>query len=95
MTAYAPNVTVAKLYECTSKNGNVYMRGRWGMASVVMLKSKEVSDTGQPIWYLKLQEAPDKAEQRPAAALSVDPAASEAAAARDWQRPEGDDRIPF
>ncbi len=60
---YGPSVAIARLYECTSKAGNTYFRGRMGMASVCLLKSQEIApDSGAPIWHLMLSEAqPSKA----------------------------------
>ena len=65
MADYGPTVTLARLYETTSKNGNTYMRGRMGMANVVLLKTKEVSDSGQPIWSLVVSEAPRSQDYQP------------------------------
>lgn len=65
MAEYSPTVTLARLYETTSKNGNTYMRGRMGMANVVLLKTKEVSDSGQPIWSLVVSEAPRRDDYQP------------------------------
>lgn len=55
--AYNPSVKLARLYECTSKRtGNQYLRGRLGFANVIILKSDDVSDSGQPIWSVLVQE---------------------------------------
>lgn len=57
--SYGPQIQACRLYECESKSGNTYFRGRWGSMSVVMLKSKEIApDSGAPIWNLLLSEAP-------------------------------------
>lgn len=56
---YGPQIQACRLYECESKNGNTYFRGRWGSLSIVMLKSREIApDSGAPIWNLMLGEAP-------------------------------------
>lgn len=70
---YGPSITVARLYERVSKNGNHYLVGRMGMAKIAILKSADTTDDGVPIWNIVLQEAPrndhradesDHAEQR-------------------------------
>ena len=64
MVTYNPSVTIAKLYECTSKKGSLYFRGRLGLANIVVLKSDEVSESGNPIWYVKVQEPENRGEPR-------------------------------
>lgn len=91
--SYQNTVPIAKLYERTSRKGNTYLAGRLGMANIVLFKSDEVSEHGQPIWYLKVSEPLPKADardiQKP---LDAD---TQAAASRDWQRPDLEDAIPF
>lgn len=91
--SYSATVPLAKLYERTSKKGNVYMAGRLGMANVVLFKSDEVSEHGQPIWVLKISEPQQRSDAR-----DINKPLDEetkAAAARDWQRPDLEDSIPF
>lgn len=99
MADYAPTVTLARLYETTSKNGNIYMRGRMGMANVVLLKSKEVSDSGQPIWNLVVSEAPRKEDYQPRTGkpdhqAPPDRELETASASRGFDR-KLEDEIPF
>jgi hypothetical protein len=56
---------LSALYETTSKNGATYYRGRMGMVNVVLLKTKEASDTGQAIWSLVVSEAPRRDDYQP------------------------------
>jgi hypothetical protein len=58
MTTYPPSVPIARLYEKTSARGLRYFAGRMGMARVSLLPSSEVSEIGDPIWLLHVQEAP-------------------------------------
>ena len=91
--SYSATVPLAKLYERTSKKGNVYMAGKMGMANIVLFKSDEVSDHGQPIWYLKVSEPMQRSDARDVAKpLDAD---TQASADRDWQRSDLDDAIPF
>jgi hypothetical protein len=96
MSTYNPSVTIAKLYECTSKKGTPYLRGRMGMANIVILKSDAVSDTGQPIWYIKVQEPEQRPEQGASdgAVNTRRQADHQAAADRGYAR-EPDEQIPF
>lgn len=90
-TDYTPSLALCRLYECTSKKGNVYLRGRMGLVNVVVLKTEDVSDTGQPIWVMKVQEpTPRQDEQRPRA-----DAATRASAERGFERDPADPGIPF
>jgi hypothetical protein len=57
---YGPSVHLMRLFECTSKQGNKYFCGRLGLASVVLLKSDEVAESGAAVWNLLLQEPPAK-----------------------------------
>jgi hypothetical protein len=98
MSDYGQSITLARLYERTSAKGNTYLAGRLGLVSVVAFKTTEVSDSGQPLWVLKVSETQSKAQQEaPRRASPVEPRASDArAAARDFPRPvEFDDQIPF
>lgn len=94
---YNPSVKLTRLYECTSKKGTPYLRGRLGFANVVILKSDQVSDSGQPIWNVLISEP----EQRDDANTGngrqntrrPDPEAA-ASAARGFER-DPNDAIPF
>lgn len=47
-----------KLYEKTSKNGNVYYVGRLGMMKVVMMRSdREKGNSGEAVWNVMLGKA--------------------------------------
>jgi hypothetical protein len=95
MSTYNPSVTIAKLYECTSKKGTQYLRGRMGMANIVILKSEAVSDTGQPIWYIKVQEPEQRPEQGADNGTSPARRAENQAAADRGYAMGPDDQIPF
>jgi len=56
MTAYPPKTLLARLYEKTSARGTTYFRGRLGLANVVLLRSQELSENGEPVWELSAQE---------------------------------------
>lgn len=95
MSEYNPTVGIARLYECTSKKGATYFRGRIGIANIVLLKSDQVSDTGQPIWYLKVQEPEDRGDQRPQPRSNTTVSASDGNGGRaDFNR-DPNDPIPF
>jgi hypothetical protein len=55
---YTPSIPLTRLYEKTSKNGNVYLVGRLGGTRITVLKSREVADDGGAVWNVLLQEAP-------------------------------------
>lgn len=97
MTDYGPSLKAARLYERTSPKGNSYLAGRWGALKVAVVKTRDVSETGEPIWQLLLSEAP-----RPARILPADEPEN---GKTDWQGPAAgaaagrlpslDDAIPF
>lgn len=82
MPDYGPSLKAARLYEKTSARGNAYLAGRWGALKVAVVKTQEVSETGEPIWQLLSSEAP-KSDARPART-----AASEASEGvrNSWQK---------
>ena len=43
----APPITACRLYEKTSKAGNIYLTGRLGGLRVLLFKSRDVSDAGE------------------------------------------------
>ena len=52
-----PSIVLCKLYERQArKSGQTYFAGRLGAASVVLLRTDETSDSGQPVWVLKVSE---------------------------------------
>lgn len=88
---FPPSVTVARLYERTSKTGNTYLAGRLGLSRVAILKTSATDDDGNPIWEVRISEAPQSDKQE---------AKTGSRAQRDWQRPshvttEPIDPIPF
>lgn len=60
---YAPSITATKLYERTSAKGNSYFSGRLGGLRVAITKTAEVDESGNPIWLLRLSEAPPYSRQ--------------------------------
>jgi hypothetical protein len=56
--AYGPQLQVARMFRKTSAKGTEYFTGRWGMAKIALLKSRDVGDDGSEIWNLVLSEAP-------------------------------------
>lgn len=53
-----PSITLCRVYEAVSANGNRYLRGRLGEARIVVRKTSELTADGTPIWIIQLQEAP-------------------------------------
>ena len=51
-------------YEKTSESGNHYFQGRWGSAKVLLSKSRDMSESGEPIWELKLAQTPQRIARR-------------------------------
>lgn len=91
---YNPSVPLTRLYECTSKKGQPYLRGRLGFANVVILKTDEVSDSGQPIWRMLVSEPEQRPDAMNGTRRTRDPE-TEASAARGFQRTDADQEIPF
>jgi hypothetical protein len=54
--AFPPKITLCRLYEKVSSRGSQYFQGRLSAARIILLKSREVSESGEPIWELCLQE---------------------------------------
>jgi hypothetical protein len=92
MSDYSPSIKIARLYEKTSKSGNVYFTGRLGMAKIAILKSKEVAEDGSPIWDVLMSEAPARSG---ATRATKAPAKAPEAEQRDPVKPPMDDAIPF
>lgn len=85
---FGPSLTAAKLYERTSKSGNVYISGRLGSLRLTLLKSRETGADGEPMWELKLSEA-GPYQPRKDNEGDADVSSRSAPARADWQRPPG------
>lgn len=55
---HPPSFTAAKLYERTSAKGNLYLTGRLGGIRIAILKTPDTDDDGNPVWVLRMSEAP-------------------------------------
>jgi hypothetical protein len=53
---YPPPVPLARLYEKRSRKGAQYFVGHLGLGKIVLLQSDEISESGEPIWTLQVQE---------------------------------------
>lgn len=96
--SYNPSVPLARLYECTSRKGNRYLRGRLGFANVVILETTDKSDSGQTIWKMLVSEPEPRSEtdtDRPDRFKQAPSSEGQAAAARDFQRDDLNDPLPF
>lgn len=94
--AYGPSVKLARLFEVKSKSGSTYFRGRIGFANIVVLKSDQVSESGQPIWNVLVQEPdrdPDYQPKTGKADHQAPPA--DDTPPRTFERSKLDDEIPF
>lgn len=83
---YGPSIPLTRLYERTSRKGTKYLAGRLGLASVFIFKTDDVSDDGQPIWRVVLQEPP----QRQGQGNSQNRDRRQSKPDRDWQAPTRD-----
>lgn len=54
MTPTSFGIRVCHLFERTSKRGNTYYSGQWGLVSVALVKSKFPSKEGAEYWELFL-----------------------------------------
>ncbi len=72
---HAPSFTAAKLYERTSAKGNQYLTGRLGGVRLAIIKTTDTDESGNPIWLLRMSEAPAYAppQQRDESASSPSP----------------------
>ena len=95
MSDYGPQVKLARLYEKTSKTGNQYFVGRFGMAKIAVLKSKEVAEDGSPMWDVLVQEASSEQRRKPEAKEEAQPDQTTAAAPPYSAKRLPDDSIPF
>lgn len=81
---FPPSVTAFRVYERTSAKGKSYFSGTWGGVRVAILKTAETDRDGNPIWEVRLSQAPP----RPSATTSdSEPSAKPSDARRDWQEP--------
>jgi hypothetical protein len=60
MTAGTARVVLCRLYRNISSYGNTYFSGPMGGVKLALLKTRDVSDTGQEIWELVVEERPAK-----------------------------------
>lgn len=65
IVSYNPSVKLCRLYEATSKNGKTYLRGKIGFANIAILKTDQVSDSGQPIWNVLVSEPEERSDYQP------------------------------
>jgi hypothetical protein len=54
--SYPLKVPLARLFEKTSARETTYFQGRLGAAKLVLLRSQELSESGEPVWELSVQE---------------------------------------
>jgi hypothetical protein len=54
---FGPSLVLARLYEKTSAAGRQYFIGRIGEAKIAILRSREVSESGDPVWDVLLSQA--------------------------------------
>lgn len=92
---FNPSVKLTRLYETTSKSGNVYLRGRLGFANIVILKSEQVSDSGQPIWNVLISEPEERNGYTPRTGKPDHQSPGDDAPPRSLARSGLDDEIPF
>ena len=69
MTDYGASIPLAKLFERTSKKGNLYLAGRIGLAKVVLFTTDEVTLEG-----LEAEEDQAEAKGHMSATEAVQPA---------------------
>jgi len=84
---YGPSLVLTLLYEKRSARGQQYFAGRLGKTKVALLQSREISESGDPVWELVVQQAPApalKTAVRAATALFQPPVRRKA------RRPDGD-----
>ena len=59
---------LAKLYEKQSQKGTQYFVGRLGASKVILLKTQEISESGEAIWQLAVQQPAQSPARLPAEA---------------------------
>jgi hypothetical protein len=57
---YPPSVPLVRVYEKRSRKGVQYFIGRMGLSKIVLLQSDEISESGESIWVLHVQEPTTK-----------------------------------
>jgi hypothetical protein len=57
VTDFPPKILLCRLFEKNSASGNQYFQGRLGAVKVILPKSRDLSETGEQIWELSLQES--------------------------------------
>jgi hypothetical protein len=90
-----PSFVLTRLYRKKSEKGSTYFQGRLAGARVALLKSNDVGNDGEEVWNLVVSEAPAAKRDSDASQRPQEPERRQQAAARDWQRPSGDDEISF
>ena len=78
---YPESFPAFRMYERTSAKGRRYMTGLWGGVRVAALATSETDRDGNPIWEVRLSQAPPR---RPAAEAGTE---SSDDTKRDWQAP--------
>jgi hypothetical protein len=57
---FGPHVVLCLLYEKTSSKGAQYFVGRLGKAKIAVLRSRESSESGDLVWEVRLEQAPER-----------------------------------
>jgi hypothetical protein len=68
---FGPHIVLGVLYEKKSARGSTYFVGRLGRAKIAVLRSREVSESGDPVWEMRLEQAPDRPLKLAAAATEA------------------------
>jgi hypothetical protein len=90
-----PSFVLTRLYRKKSEKGNTYFTGRLGGARIVLLRSDATGDDGTEIWSLLISEAPKRDNEAGQRQEPPNTQPERQQAARSWQKPLGDDAIPF
>lgn len=57
-------VTLAKLIERTNQKGETVFVGKLGVCDVLLVRSKDVTERGRPIWHMRLSEPTERVDTR-------------------------------
>jgi len=57
---FGPQIVLGVLYEKKSARGSTCFVGRLGRAKIAILRSREVTESGDPVWEIRLEQAPDR-----------------------------------
>jgi hypothetical protein len=87
---YGPSLVLTLLYEKRSARGQQYFAGRLGKTKVALLQSREISESGDPVWELVVQQAPSPALKNVVAATQRATALFLPPVRRKARRPAGD-----